>query len=188
MKKRILIVAAVLALAGPAALATETSYTFLQGSWASVDIDQGDSGTGPALDASYGVTQMVHVLGSYEDVGFDTADMTTWQVGAGLHHTMMKSFDLFGEASYVDMEVEVPTVGSASEDGFAIAGGLRKPLGESWEVNGAVEQIDVGPQDDTLIGVNALYTMKERYALTAGYKMGDADTVHVGFRWSFGRR
>jgi hypothetical protein len=188
MKSRFLILAAVFALLGPAILATELPYSFVQGSWASVDPDQGDSGTGPALDVSYNLTNLVHLVGSYEDVEFDLADSTIWQVGAGVHRTMSQDFDLFGEATYVDAEVDVPLVGPVSDDGFALSGGARKMLTDAWEVNGEVEYIDVGAGDDTLFGVNALYTMKDRYAVGAGYKVGDANTLHVGFRVSFGQR
>lgn len=188
MKSRFWIVAAMLALLSPAALATELPYSFVQGSWESVDPDQGDNGTGPMLDISWGVTDFVHLVGSYEDVDFDPVQMTMWQVGAGVHRTMSQSFDLFGEATYVDAEVEAPLGGTTSDDGYALCGGVRKKLGETWEVNGGVEHIDVGADDDTLVGVNALYSLKDRYAVGAGYKMGDSNTLHVGFRVSFGQR
>ena len=188
MKSRFLIVAAVFALLSPAILATELPYSFVQGSWESVDPDVGDSGTGPMLDVSYGVTNLVHLVGSYENVDFDASDATVWQVGAGVHRTMSKNFDLFGEATYVDAEVDVPLGGTVSDDGYALCGGLRKMLTKSWEVNGGVEYIDVGNNDDTVLGIEGLYTMKDRYAIGAGYKVGDANTLHVGFRMSFGKR
>ena len=74
MKSRFLVVAAVFALLSPAILATELPYSFVQGSWESVDPDVGDSGTGPMLDVSYGVTNLVHLVGSYENVDFDASD------------------------------------------------------------------------------------------------------------------
>ena len=49
-----------------------------------MDPDQGDNGTGPMLGVSWGVTDFVHVVGSYEDVDFDPAEMTVLQVGAGV--------------------------------------------------------------------------------------------------------
>ena len=190
MKSRFLILAAMLALLSPAALATsELPYSFVQGSWESVDPDTGgDDGTGPMLDVSWGLTNLVHLVGSYEDVDFDPAEMTVWQVGAGVHRTMSQNFDLTGELTYVDAEVDLPLGGTASDDGYALCGGARKMLTESWELNGGLEYIDVGDNDDTLLGVNALYTVKDRYAVGAGYKMGDSDTLHVGFRMSFGQR
>jgi hypothetical protein len=189
MKSRIWILAAVLAVMATPVLATELPYSFVQGSWASVDPDTGgDDGTGPMLDVSWGLTNLVHAVGSYETVDFDSADMTMWQVGAGVHRSMSQGFDLFGEATYVDAEVDVPLGGTVSDEGYALCGGARKKLAQSWEINGGIEHIDVGDGDDTLLGVAALYSMKDRYAVGAGYKMGDSDTLHVGFRVSFGRR
>jgi hypothetical protein len=187
MKKGLVILATVLVLLSPAIGAAEPSYSYVQGNWSSVEPDQGDSGSGPMLDLSYGVTNLFHVVGSYEDVSFDAADATTWQAGAGIHQSVGEGFDLVGEATYVDFEVDQTlTTGTESEEGFAVNGLARKLLGKSWEVNGGIEYIDVGDSDDTLFGVNALYTMKERYALGAGYKVGDFDTLFVGFRLSFG--
>jgi len=188
MKSRFWIFAAVLMLLSPAAMATELPYSFVQGSWASVEPDAGEDGTGPMLNVSWGLTDLVHLVGSYEDVDFDPAEMTMWQVGAGVHRSMSQGFDLFGEATYVDAEIDVPLGGTVSDDGYALCGGARKKLTESWEINGGIEHIDVGNDDDTLLGVNALYNLKDRYALGAGYKMGDSDTLHVGFRVSFGQR
>jgi hypothetical protein len=188
MKSRIWILAATLALLGPAIGASEPSYSFVQGNWASADPDQGDSGTGPMLDVSYGMTDRVHLVGSYEDVDFDVAELTVLKVGAGVHQTLSQGFDLVGEATYVEAEVDVPFFGSVSDDGFALCGFARKILAASWEINGGIEYVDYGTSDDTLIGVNALYSLKERYAVGAGYKVGDTKTFHVGFRWSFGQR
>lgn len=187
MKNRVLILAAVFVLLSPAVLAQELPYSYVQGSWTSVEPDQGDSGTGPMLDVSYGVNDLIHVVGSYGNVDFDPAEMTTWRVGAGVHRSMSQGFDLFGEAAYVDAKVDVPLVGSVSDDGFAVTGGARKMFAESWEVNGGIEYIDVG-DSDTLLGVNVLYTMRNRYALGAGYTVGDANTLRFGLRISFGPR
>jgi len=188
MLRRLSILAVVLLLTSPAVLASDLSYSFLQGSWVSVDPDQGDTGNGPMLDVSYGMTSLVHFVGSYEDVDFSPATSTVWQVGAGVHGTLNAGFDVFGEATYVDAKVDVPQGGSVSDEGYGLCGGARKQLSKSWEINGGVEYIDVGANDDTLFGVNALYTLKDRYALGAGYKVGDSNTLHFDFRWNFGQR
>ena len=62
--------------------------------WVSADPDTGSSGSGPALNASYGVTDFVHLVGLYNDVDFDPVEMTTWGVGAGVHHSLRDGVDL----------------------------------------------------------------------------------------------
>jgi len=187
MKHKYLVLVGILALAGLASPARAMSYSFVQGNWENVDPDQGDSGNGAMLNGSYGMNDVVHLVGSYEDVSFDYADLTVWQVGGGLHRTMQQDFDLFAEATFVDAKVDVPLVGSESDNGYSLCGGARKQLTPAWEINGAIEVIDAGPIDDTVLGFGALYSLQERYALSAGYKLGDVNTFTFGFRWSFGR-
>jgi opacity protein-like surface antigen len=190
MKSKFWIIVATLVLLSPAAFAKDLHYSFVEGGWASVDPDAGDSGTGPMMDVSYGLNELVHLVGGYADTDFDTVDMTTWEVGAGVHRTMSEGFDLVGQASYMEMEAEVetPLVNDVDEDGFTLAGGVRKMLTDLFEINGGVEYVDVGDEDDTLLAVNALYNVNDRFAVGAGYKMGDFDTLHAGFRVNFGKR
>jgi hypothetical protein len=194
MKNGALILACAVLLSGTAFAASssttseEPKYTYVEGGWSSVDSgNMSESGSGPMMGVSWGVTELFHVVGSYEDVDFDVADSQTMEFGAGLHRSLSQGFDLLGEASYVDFEVD-DSFGGASENGFAFLGGARKTFGRSWEAGGTVEYVDLGDYDDTLLGVNALYTIQQRYAFGAGYKVGDDDTVHVGFRMNFGNR
>ena len=187
--RRLSILAALLALLCTGAFANDIHYTYVQTGWVNVDPDAGSSGSGPALDLSYGVTDLFHVVGLYNDIDFDPVDATTWGVGGGVHTSLSEGLDLVGEAAYIEAEVDVPLVGEISEDGYQVCASVRAQVSNAIELEGGIEYVDLGAGDDTALVANARWNINQRFAAGAGFSMGDdANTLSLGFRINFGRR
>ena len=191
MNRKVCILALALLLIPASAFAADMNYTFVESGWLNSDADNLGSGDGPALGVSWSLTNMVHLVGRYNDVDFDNVPLvgdvglTTFGFGAGVHHSLLDNLDLVGELAYIDMDVDAP--GADSESGYQICAGVRMQVAERFEIEGGLEHMDAG-DSDTLLTADARWNFNERWAFGAGYKIGDNDTFFIGARFNFGQR
>ena len=186
MNRKVCILALALLLIPASAFAADMNYTFVESGWLNSDADNIGSGDGPALGVSWSVTNMVHLVGRYNDVDFDPISTTTFGFGAGVHRSLRDNLDIVGELAYIDMDVE--GVASGSESGYQLCAGVRAQVADRFEIEGGLEHMDAGDFDDTLLTADARWNFNERWAFGAGYKIGDNDTFFIGARFNFGQR
>ena len=184
LNKKMLILAIVpFVMLTTGALAGDLGYTYVQGAWTNVDPEQGDSGNGPALGVSWAVTDMVHVVGGYDDVDFDPGDFTQMKLGVGMHPAITDNIDFVGEIAYVDADL-----GPISESGYSLCAGMRTQLTDMFELKAGLSHKDVDNViDDTTLDVDALFNVKDNLAISTGFELGDNTTYFAGIRFYFGK-
>jgi hypothetical protein len=173
--------------------ASNFSYTWVEGSYSHVSLDDSDfdfDGDVYGINAAWQFSDMVFVFGGYEygDYDFDV-DIDTFELGAGLAFPVGGMTDLVVGASYVDISADVPGFGSLDDDGYSAFGGFRFGLTESFQVDAGVSYIDLSDGgDDTSYSITARYYFTPAWAIGAGYTSGDdTDAVTVSVRWEVPR-
>lgn len=184
-------IALLFSLAAAHAQAGNLSYSYVEGSYYDVDIDDTSAdGDGFGIAGSVELTDMFHLFGRaiWADLdgpfGVDL-DFTTWEVGGGISFALANQLDLVGRASYVDAEVDVPGFGSGDDDGYRLYGGLRGRLGVPVELEGGVAYTDLDDSgDDTSLVLAGRYYFTDNWALGLSGEFGDDVTVWgLNLRW-----
>lgn len=177
-----------------AASASNFSYTWIEGSYGNITIDDSDGdldGDAWKFGAAWQVHEMVFLFGSYESGDFDyDLETDTFELGVGMAFPMGDRADLVVGASYVDVSAEVPTFGiSADDDGYSLLGGLRFALAEALQGEVGVRYVDLTDSgDDTSFYIGGRYYFAPTWALGAGYSTGDdVDQWTISIRWEMPR-
>jgi len=172
---------AVVALAGIAsAQADDLSYTYVEGGFARIDIEDVDEGDGLFIGGSMGFGTNWLAFVEYGTADFDVAGVDATidelQVGFGHHYPIAKGVDFVGRIAYVDQSVDVDTpFGSVSADdsGYMLSAGVRGRALERLDLMGEIEYVDVGDGDDTGIMLRGLYDFTDMFSL--GARLGYSD-------------
>lgn len=169
------------------------SWSYLEGGYVNTDIDRLDEDVdGFALRGSYELTDKVFVFAGYTDQGTSVAgvdiDVQSYNLGLGYAWPLGKALDLYGKVAYVNAEADVQGFGSADDDGYSLAVGLRGRAVEQLELEGAVSYVDLSDSgDDTTLDVGARWYFTPQFAVGVEGSFGDdANTYGLGVRWSFG--
>ena len=169
-----------------AALAQDLDYTYLQGSFEVVDIDNLNvDGEGVGLDASFALTNEFYLVGSYQGAGLDLdVDLTRWSAGAGFRAEIANNLDLIAEASYLYVEADAPGPGSADDNGLLGRVGIRTAISDAVELHGALRYDDISEE----VGYDAgfLFNLTDNFAIGAfGLWEDEITTYRAGIRLSF---
>ena len=172
MRKATLLIGMML-LASLPALAQAPSYTFVEAGWLQADPDGGSSEDGWFAGGSFGLNRL-HFFAEYGDL----SDAEVWEAGGGWHGLFGERLDLVAQASFVDLD---------SDDGYKLTGGVRWMLLEKLEVNGFMNYLDTGSDNDTSIEVNGIWNLGQRFGVGAGYEAGDQlNWLRAFARFNFG--
>jgi len=179
-----LLLASVLAV--PAvSMAEGLSYSFLEASYVSVDVDGGGEADGFNLAGSYLLGQNVFLAADYSMLDVDGGgDLDLGNFGVGFRHGLTDTLDAVASASLVYAEV---SGGGFSDDdtGYRLQGGLRAALGKA-ELNGGIAYRDVFDDGQTIFSVGGLYNFTPNIAAVAGAEFDeDATSFKVGGRYNF---
>ncbi len=189
MMKRLQLLALVtLPAAAGAQEARELSYTYVEGSIVSSELNTGPldaDGDGIGVAGSAAVLPRFHVFGSYADEGFDfDLDRTTLEIGAGYSYPLDGDFHVVGRLSYIDSDVERPGP-DFSEDGFGIEGGVRGRIAERAELDAGIRYVDLRGADTSLF-VEGRYFLRPELAVGGGLISDDGDlTLTADIRFLF---
>ncbi|HZX81729.1 MAG TPA: outer membrane beta-barrel protein [Lysobacter sp.] len=211
MKTKILALA--LALAPFAASAAPLSYTYVEGGWNKLHIDDelldNPEADGGFVRGSYDIGSGVNVFGGVsrvsEDFRLDAAtrldiDLTQYELGLGYHQSMSDRVDFIAELAYTrldtDIEVDIVDVGRGSDSvdmkGGRGALGVRGQFNDSLEGLLKVNYYAGGDFDETFTGVvGAQFKFNPTWGITAEIEHGELlstgnDTRYqVGVRASF---
>jgi hypothetical protein len=186
------IVTALLSLSVPCALnAADFDYTFVDAGLVDTEIETGVgdvSGDGIGINGSFAVSDSVHIVAGYSDIGYDfNIDGSSMNVGVGFHTDINDDLDFVADVSYIDVEVDTP-FGSADEDGLGIGGGIRFHAGEKVELDAGLQYVDLD-DSDTVLNVGGRYYFSDSFALNASLSDADAGMSWIiGIRAEFGGR
>lgn len=208
MKQKVKIgtLAAALMLAGAygsAQAANGPRYTYVEGGYVYTELDDPTGsdtdldGNGLFVAGSFAVTDVVHLFGSYSDsdlkadfgVGSEEIDYQTLSLGVGLNWALNDRIDLVGRAAWLDLEAEADEV-NEDESGFGLSLGVRSMLTDSFEINAAINYVNLGSDlDETSFALGLVYGVTDMLALTLGGEIGDdATAFNAGVRLYFGGR
>ncbi len=190
---RLLTAAAAVALTVPA-LAEQPSYNYIQGGYQRIDVDGGPvadfDGDGFGLGGSFEIGENWHVNAGYSTVDFGFGvDLNQANVGFGFHTGISENTSFFADLSWLRAEADAGGLGSASDDGYGIAIGLRSNLTDNFELAGHLAYADLGDgADGTSVGAAAWYNFNKSFAIGLFADVEeDATGYGVGARVYFGR-
>lgn len=163
------------------------SYTFVEGGYGQVDVDDADiDGDVWGIGGSYGVTELVHVYANYAYTDYDdfNADGNSWGAGLGVSVPVGDKADFIGEAGYVYAEIDT-AFGDADDDGYSLSIALRGRPVDQFELQGGVTYADLDDTgDDTTFFAGGRYYFTESFAFGAGYSAGDdVSAWSLTLRW-----
>lgn len=190
--KVLTVMAAAWVLGAGAASAADLSYTFIEGGYQDVDIDAPNAdGDGLTVRGSFAITPMFHLFGGYSTADLDgpvpldgSADLDTWELGAGLSYSLTERVHFVGEASYIDTEIDFAD-GKVGDDGYGLYTGIRARVAAPLQLEGGVKYVDLGDAgDDMLLKLGAHYFITEQWAAGLSLDLGDDITAWgINLRW-----
>lgn len=176
-----------------AAGASNFSYTYVEGSYGSVSVDDsaGDfDGDVWGISGSWQFHDMAFAYGGYEmgDYDFDI-DTDAFEVGLGLAFPVGQTVDFALGAGYVDVSVDLPGFGSDDDNGYSAFAGIRAGFGGAFQVDAGASYVDLSDSgSDTTYSIIGRYYFTEAWAVGAGYQTADdADAWLVTVRWEMPR-
>ena len=165
------------------------SYTYLEAGYAHVEIDDFDAdGDALELGGSVALNDMFHLLGSYQDGTIEAGgnvdvDVSTMELGVGMHFPINHMIDFTTQASWVTTEIDADGFGGVDDDGYGLGVGLRAMLSPKFELDGNVHYVDINESDDTSFGAKAIYHFTDMFAMTGSVVSGeDTTTYGLGVR------
>jgi hypothetical protein len=187
-------VAAALFAAHAAAASEGPRYTYAEADYARVDFDNfSDDANVFAANGSFGVTDMLYLVGGYAYGTIDTSgpdvDLQNFDAGLGLHLPLDSKVDFIAEVAYAWAKVHVQHFGSEDDDGAAFKAGIRAMLTPDFELNAGGTYVDISGNDSTAGYVGAVYNFDPMFALTGTISVGDDATSYgIGLRFYFDPR
>ena len=186
---RSIVVFSLMAMSG-LAFADGFSYTYVQATYGSVDVDDPSftkDGDGLGLNGSFGITDNLHIVGSYQTTDFDTlGDADQWSAGLGVHSSLTEILDVVADVSYVNVDVPGSVL---DDDGFGLMVGVRANVTSLIEVNGGITYVDLTDGgDDTGFGGGVLFNLTDSLSLGLAAELGDdVSEYSATARWYFGK-
>ena len=185
--KRSMVVFSLMAMSG-LAFAEGFDYTYVQATYEAVDVDRGpfsEHGDGLGLNGSFGITDNLHIVGSYQTIDLDiSGDVDLLTAGLGVHAPITERFDVVAAVSYVDLDAS-----GFGDDGFELAAGARVSVSSLIEINAGITYRDLDlAGDDTGFGGGVLFSLTDSVALGLAAEWDDdVSQYSASARWYFGK-
>ena len=186
------IIALALAAALPlSAQAGEISYKYIEAGYASNHLDLGGgSGTLDGYDVKGSVAFNDSFYGnfSYTSGSKNSVDLDETVVGVGYRTAISDKADFNASLSWVHDNLDINNFGSASDDGYRVAVGVRGMLADKFEGNFNVNYTDAGDFGNGVgAGIGALVHINDTWGITAGYDYSNRDSIDLS-TWNLGVR
>lgn len=185
MKKAIVSLAIVSSLTASFALAEQPSFNLVEVGYSDIEDMKGFS-----IRGSVEVSDLIYVKGDYsarteEEDGAPDFDANTSLFGVGAKFALGDTTALYTEAQYRNVDVEISNK-SDSEDGYALAAGVRSMIADKTEFYGEIAHVDIdGASTEFTVGGRQYLT--ENIGVFAQYQRDDYDnygyTVGVGVKF-----
>jgi hypothetical protein len=154
--------------ASTVAMADGLNYTFGEVSYGRVDIDDADvDGDGFGIAGSFALTDEFHLFGGYQTADFDFGiDFNQLNLGVGFNTPIADTIDVVASLSYVNLELDAGSFGSADDNGYAIGVGLRGMAGPQIELHGGIEYVDLSDSgSDTSFGAGVRFNINDMFSV-----------------------
>lgn len=185
---RRVIVLAALASMPLAALSEEPRYTYVEGGYQALDLDNVDAdGDGFGIGGSLALTERVFVTAAYSNMDLDFGiDVSSYDLSVGGNIPLSDGLHLVGEVGYTWTEFDT-SIFDVNDDGYFVSGGFRWMATPALELDAGLNYVDLDDSgDDTSLSVGALYSVTDSLALGAGIEWGDDATGYsLGLRYYF---
>lgn len=181
--------------------AKDLSYTYIQGSYAKVELDDSDEDADGFTAAFSGqISDSFFVFAGYgtvetDEFGINNTSFESESISAGLGLilplTESGSTDLNLTAAFIHREFSVNSdsallEGDEDDEGYGLGARLRHLLTEQIELNASVDYEDVLEDDTTSYTAGVLFHLTEAFSLGGSYTFGDnADGWGAGVRFHF---
>lgn len=194
ISKQQTLLAAVILATSTGAVAKDISYDFIQGTYNSVDIDNGPDGDGLGISGSFSITPHIAFSAGYSSTDFDLfngndVDINEFNFGLTAHTSVAPGTDVFGNFSIVKAEIERSNIFFTDEEddtGNAITLGLRHMASQQVELDLNFSRVDVFDDAETAIGFGARFYASNKLSLGIAYATGDdVDTLSFSVRYDF---
>ncbi len=165
------------------------NYTFMEAGYQHVEFDDFEAdGDALALQGSFALNDMFNLVGNYQDGSIESdfgvdVDVTTLELGGGIHMPLSPTVDFVSELTWVTMELDAGAFGDVDDDGYGLGAGVRAMLTPSLELGGGIKYMDVADEDDTSFGGKVVYHFTDMFAMTGVASFGDNVTTYgLGLR------
>ena len=168
----------------------EISYSYIQGGYQEVSLDNGPDGDGFGIAGSFEFSDSMYAFASYGTASFDFGvDLDELAMGAGYHTRISESADVFAALAYIVADAGSNAFGSLDENGFGATIGVRGMLSRRLELAASIGYVDLGKgADGASLGGAAWYSLGSKLALGINADFAeDGESYGVGVRWYFGR-
>lgn len=180
----------VLALAAPA-LADGFSYTYLEGRYQRIDLDDGSfdvDGDGYGIAGAFALNESWHMFGGYNNTSFDFGiDYDELAIGAGFNTSLTPNMDFVARLAYVRFDVGNSSL-SFDDSGLGVSIGVRAMASSNVELAASIQTIELSDSgNDTSLRGELWYSFTPNFA--AGLNLGTSDDVlryGLGGRFYFG--
>lgn len=173
------------------ASAEDFDYTYFNAGYGIVEFDDIDvDGDGFGIGGSFEIGEQFHAFAGYELASLDfDVDATQWNAGFGYHTMLSEVVGAYANLSYQYVEVDVPGFGSADDNGYGFAVGLRFAATPELELTGGIQYVDLSDSgDNTGFGAGGLYSFTDNFAVgLAGSWDDDATSYQLTGRFYFGQ-
>lgn len=177
--RRTLVVAA-LALASAPALAGP-SYDYVDLGYLNID---GDA-DGLGVEGSFAIDDRFHVLGGFSRVEDGPVSVNSFSIAGGYRMGLSEETDFVARAGLIRARVGVSGLGSASDNGWMIQGGVRHMLDSTLEVNGFATVSDINSTEFG-IGAGVVKSFTPNLGAFADLELVDGDFAFaIGARFNF---
>jgi hypothetical protein len=163
-------------------------YSYLDLAYVETDFDRvRDNADGFALRGSFELTDSVFMFADYTEQSVRNVDFEAYNVGFGYAWSIAPNMDLYGKLAYVKAEARGFGL-RGDDDGYGASVGIRSFVTGNFELEGAVDYVDLSDSgDDTSFGIAARWYFTPQFAIGAEAKLGDdANSYGIGVRWNFG--
>lgn len=156
--------------------ASLTSYTYVEGSFGRIDLDDTSldvDGDGPGIAVSFSVNENFHVFGQFltADANFGV-DVDILEFGGGYHNDISRYLNVYGNVGFLKLEAAANLIGRADEDGLFGGIGVRGMVSEAVELYGGLDYIDFDNSDG-------------QTRSTAGFHLSLTESFGVGLKAIF---
>lgn len=181
--------------------AKDLSYTYIQGAYSKVELDDSDEDADGFTAAFSGqISDSFFIFAGYgkvesDEYGASNTSVESESISAGLGFilplTESGSTDLNLTAAYIHREFstesDLPILeGKVDDEGYGLGARLRHLLTEQIELNASIDYEDIFDEDNTNYSIGALFHLTESLSLGGSYTFGDdADGWGVGVRFHF---
>ncbi|MFU8896969.1 MAG: outer membrane beta-barrel protein [Gammaproteobacteria bacterium] len=132
--------------------------------------------------------------------GKDNFDVERLRLGLGYSLPLSNVNSVYGRVSFDRTEFSTRGVSTqtlstrTSDEGLGVEVGTLWNAAQNLQLQGHLRYTEVGElnagarnsfNDDVLVGVSGRWFLRDRFALQAGYEVGEIDTWNVGARYTF---